>query len=243
MTLAGRRALVTGGAVRLGRGIALGLADRGAQVAIGYHASREGAAETAAELARRGAGGHAFQADVGDVAAARRLVDEAAAALGGLDVLVHAASAAFVGRPALEVDETLWDAALDSTLKGGFFCAQSAARHMGEAGGTIIFITDVAGIEPWPSFAAHGAAKAGLIYLTKALARAWGPGIRVCGVAPGTVLLSEGASEATVGESAAQTALDRVGTPDDVVKAVAYLLDAQYVTGTQLVVDGGRLLL
>jgi pteridine reductase len=243
MTLQGRRTLVTGGAIRLGRDVALGLADRGAQVSIGYFASRDAAAETAAELARRGAGGHAFEADLTQVPAAHRLVEDAARAMGGLDVLVHAASGAFAPKPALDLDEAAWDMAIGSTLKGGFFCAQAAARRMGDDGGTIVFITDVAGIEPWPAFAAHGAAKAGLVYLTKVLARAWGPRIRVCGVAPGTVLLSAGASEQVVAESAAQTVLGRVGTPDDVMQAIDYLLEAEYVTGTQLIVDGGRLLL
>ena len=113
---------------------------------------------------------------------------------------------------------------------------------MRESGGVIVFITDVAGIEPWPSFVPHSVAKAGLIHLTRVLAKAWAPAIRVCGVAPGTVLMEEGSSAASIAGAARAAALGRVGTPDDVVAAVRYLVEAEYVTGVQLIVDGGRLL-
>ncbi len=120
--------LVTGGARRLGRAIALGLAERGAQVAFTYHRSAADAASTAAALAAAGAGGHAIAADLSDGNEARRAVEEASAALGGLDVLVHAASGGFVPTDPMDVDPALFADAVGATLTGGFFCAQAARR-------------------------------------------------------------------------------------------------------------------
>ena len=241
MHIAGARVLVTGGARRVGRALALGLAERGAQVAFTYHHSADGARETTAALAAAGAGGHAIAADLADGHAAISAVEAAAAMLGGLDVLVHAASGGFVPADTLDVEPNLFAEAVGATLTGGFFCAQAARRAMGTSG-VIINITDVAVLEAWPRFAAHGAAKAGLAHLTRSLARAFAPDVRVCAVAPGPVLLPDGGSDALNEREAARTALGRLGSPDDVVGAVAYLIEADFVTGEQLVVDGGHAL-
>ena len=239
MLIAGARVLVTGGARRVGRAIALGLAERGAHVAFTYHHSADDAAETAATLAVKGAGGHGFAADLSDGRAARRAVEEAAAALGGLDVLVHAASGGFVPTDPMDVTPELFAEAIGATLTGGFFCAQAARGAMGETG-VIVNITDVAALEAWPLFAPHAAAKAALAQLTRSLARSFAPGVRVCAVAPGPVLLPDGSDAAREERQAAGTALGRLGSPEDVVGAVVYLLEADYVTGEQLVVDGGH---
>jgi pteridine reductase len=239
--IAGARVLVTGGARRVGRAIALGLAERGAQVAFTYHHSASAAEETAAALTAAGAGGHAFAADLADGNAARRAVEAAAAALGGLDVLVHAASGGFVPTDPMDVSPELFAEAIGATLTGGFFCAQAARTAMGDAG-VIVNITDVAALEAWPLFAPHAAAKAALAQLTRSLARSFAPGIRVCAVAPGPVLLPDGSDDARRERQAARTALGRLGSPEDVVGAVVYLIEADYVTGEQLVVDGGHAL-
>ena len=239
MDIAGTRVLVTGGARRLGRAIALGLGERGAQVAFTYHRSADGARETAAELAAAGAGGHATHADLADGLAARHAVEQATSALGGLDVLVHAASGGFAPCDPMDVEPALFADALGATLTGGFFCAQAARTAMaGE--GVIVNITDVAALEAWPLFAPHAAAKAALAQLTRSLARAFAPGVRVCAVAPGPVLLPDDSDEETQARHAARTTLGRLGSPADVVEAVAYLIEADYVTGEQLVVDGGH---
>jgi pteridine reductase len=237
--IAGARVLVTGGARRLGRAIALGLAERGAQVAFTYHRSAAEAAETAAALAAAGAGGHAIAADLCDGALARHAVEQAAVALGGLDVLVHAASGGFVPTDPMDVGPELFADAIGATLTGGFFCAQAARAAMGQAG-VIVNITDVAALEAWPLFAPHAAAKAALAQLTRSLARAFAPAVRVCAVAPGPVLLPDSGDEAMRERHAGRTALGRLGSPADVVGAVAYLIEADYVTGEQLVVDGGH---
>ena len=168
---------------------------------------------------------------------ARALVARAVEQLGsGLDLLVNAAGEGFAPKPFEEVDEADWDAAFGATAKGSFFVTQAAAPALREARGCVVMIEDVAAYQPWPAFAAHSAAKAAQAMLTRVLARALAPEVRVCGVAPGPVAIERGQEE----RRAAETLLGRVGSPDDVAEAVLYLAGASFVTGTTLVVDGGR---
>ena len=176
--------------------------------------------------------------DVSRSAEARALVERAAAELGGLDVVVNGASAGFAPKPFDDVTEADVDAALGATVKGSFFVTQAAAPHLRAGRGLVVMIEDVAAYLAWPSFAAHCAAKAAQAMLTRALARALAPEVRVCGVAPGPVAVDPGQEE----RRAAETALQRVGGADDVAAAIVYLAGADFVTGTSLVVDGGRLL-
>ena len=210
------RALVTGGTGRLGSAIAERL-------------DREGWSVFAAGRA---------DGDVAEVAQARALVARAVERLGGLDLLVNAAGEGFVPKPLDELDETDWDAAFGATAKGSFFVSQAAAPHLRASRGCIVMLEDVAGYQPWPSFAAHSAAKAAQAMLTRALARALAPEVRVCGVAPGPVAVEPGQEE----RRAAETLLGRIGSPDDVASAVVYLAGAEFVTGSTLFVDGGRML-
>jgi pteridine reductase len=150
---------------------------------------------------------------------------------------VHAAGDGFAPKPIAEVTEEDWDEALDVTAKGTFFLAQAAAPALRESRGVLVIVEDVAAYQAWPSFAAHCAAKAAQAMLTRVLARALAPHVRVCGVAPGAVAVEPGQEE----RRAAETLLGRVGSPEDVAEAVLYLARAGYVTGTTLVVDGGRL--
>jgi pteridine reductase len=242
--LAGARVLVAGGAHRVGREIALDLARAGCDVAISYHSSHAAAERTAADVAALGRRTGAFRADAAQVEHMDALLEEAAGALGGLDVYIHAPSGGFVGLPPQDVGEALWDEAMLSTAKGFMFGAQAAYRRMREDGsGVIIAINDVAGLQPWPLFAAHCAAKAAQAQLVKCLAAAWGrDGVRVCAVAPGPVLMPDHLSAAAGDHAASETALGRLGSPADVAHAIRFLLEADYVTGTNVVVDGGRLL-
>ncbi|MBD0329479.1 MAG: SDR family oxidoreductase [Thermoleophilia bacterium] len=210
------RALVTGGTGRVGSAIAARL-------------EREGYAVLAAGRA---------DGDLARADTARALAARAAEALGGLDLLVHAASEGFAPRPLEEVSESDWDAALGATAKGAFFVAQAAAPHLRRARGAVVMIEDVAAYQPWPSFAAHCAAKAAQAMLTRVLARGLAPEVRVCGVAPGPVAVEREQER----RRASETLLERTGTPDDVADAVVFLARARFVTGTTLVVDGGRLL-
>lgn len=239
--LAGRRALVTGGAVRVGRSLSLKLADMGLDVAVHFHRSAGPAGTTAEECRARGVRAVTLAGDLGRAEECRRVVGEAEEALGGLDVLVNSASN-FLHGPFEDVTEEHLDAALAVNLKGPFFCAQAAAAGMRRRGfGRIVNLSDVAGLEPWPRFIAHSVAKAGLVMLTESLAQELAPQITVNAIAPGPVLMPEGSSPAAVRRSEEKTVLERIGSPDDVAGALAYLLEADYVTGHTLVVDGGRL--
>jgi pteridine reductase len=169
---------------------------------------------------------------------ARKLVEQAVEELGGLDLLVNAAGEGFMPKPIDELTEADWDAAFGATAKGSFFVSQAAAPHLRSSRGCVVMIEDVAAYQPWPSFAAHCAAKAAQAILTRVFARALAPEVRVCGIAPGPVAVAAGQEE----RRAAETLLGRIGSPEDVAAAVVYLAGADFVTGTTLVVDGGRLL-
>jgi pteridine reductase len=198
-------------------------------------------AAIAARLEREGwnvvAAGRA-DGDLSTAGAARGVVETAAERLGGLDLLVNAASEGFRPLPIEQVQEDDWDAAFGATAKGTFFVTQAAAPLLRDARGVVVMIEDVAAYQPWPSFAAHCAAKAAQAMLTKVFARALAPEVRVCGIAPGSVAVESEQIE----RRAAETLVGRVGSPDDVADAVVFLAGADFVTGTTLVVDGGRLL-
>jgi pteridine reductase len=176
--------------------------------------------------------------NLADAEAAHGLVERAAGELGGLDLLVNAASDGFTPKPVDEVTEADWEAALGATAKGSFFVTQAAAPHLRESRGVVVMIEDVAAYEPWPSFAPHSAAKAAQAMLTRVFARALAPEVRVCGIAPGPVAVEPGQEE----RRAEETLLGRIGTPGDVADAVLYLAGASFVTGTSLILDGGRML-
>src|SRR5207302_2200774 len=169
---------------------------------------------------------------------ARTLVAQAVSELGGLDLLVNGASEGFAPKDILELTETDWDLAFGATAKGSFFVTQAAAAHLRESSGTVVMIEDVAAYQPWPSFAAHCAAKAAQAMLTRVFARALAPEVRVCGIAPGPVAVEPEQEE----RRATETLLGRVGSPEDIADAVVFLAGAGYVTGVTLVVDGGRML-
>ena len=176
--------------------------------------------------------------DLSRAADGRALVARAVEELGGLDIVINAASAGFEPKPFEQVSEEEVDAALGATIKGSFFVTQAAVPHLRESGGLVIMVEDVAAYQPWPSFAAHCAAKAAQAMLTRTLAKALAPDVRVCGVAPGAVALELGDD---ADRRSAESALRRVGSPDDVAGAILYLAGARFVTGATIVVDGGRL--
>jgi pteridine reductase len=183
----------------------------------------------------RGAG--RADGDLRTAAGARTLLDDAVSQLGGLELVVHAAADPFVRQPIADVTEQDFDAAFGVTTTGTFFLGQAAAPALRETRGAYVVIEDVAAYEPWAGFAAHSAAKAAQAMLVRTLAAALAPEVRVCGVAPGAVAVGADDEE----RQSSRTLLGRTGTPEDVAAAVAYLADAGFVTGTTLVVDGGRL--
>jgi pteridine reductase len=176
--------------------------------------------------------------DLSTTDGARSVVRAAAERLGGLDLLVNAAGEGFAPLPFEDLEETDWDAAFGATAKGSFFVTQAAAPLLRESKGVVVMIEDVAAYQAWPSFAAHCAAKAAQAMLTRVFARALAPEVRVCGIAPGSVAVEPDQVE----RRAAETLVGRLGSPEDVAEAVIFLAGADFVTGTTLVVDGGRLL-
>jgi pteridine reductase len=239
MKLGGRVALVTGAGRRVGRAIALALAAKEMRIAVHYHASASEAEETA-RLARAAGAPDAWtiSADLRDAAACARLIDSVADRGETLDVLVN--SAAEMHRtPFDSVTPEEWDDIMALNLKSPFFCSQAAARHMTN-GGAIVNIADLAALETWPEYIPHGISKAGVMQMTRALARKLAPKIRVNAVVPGAVLLPEHWTQEDAEKLIRTTPLARLGAPEDVALAVIYLLEADYVTGDAIVVDGGR---
>jgi pteridine reductase len=242
MDPSGKVALVTGGAVRVGRAISLGLAAAGARVVVHYHGSASEA--DALVTAIRGDGGEAaaIQADLSRHAEVLRLAEEAAVPFGAPDILVNNASI-FPAEALGEVDEALWDRALAVNLKAPFFLTQrlgAAMRAKGE--GVIVNLADLAGLQAWSGYAAHSISKAGVVHLTKVAARALAPEVRVVAIAPGTVLPPDDFPADEIERLANRAPLLRNGSPRDVVDAVLYLVRASFVTGEVLVLDGGRML-
>ena len=239
MELGGRRALVTGGGVRVGRGLAAALMRKGVHVAIHYHGSERGAREVAAEGERHGVKTALLQADLSDAEAARGLASRAREALGGLDILINSA-AIMERRPVSEVTAADWDRTMNLNLRGAFFVAQGAAAAMGGAGGSIVNIADLAAFERWRGYAVHAISKAGVVVMTELMAKALAPLVRVNAIAPGVVMLPDEWDKAARRRLTETTPLGRLGSVDDVAGAMFYLLENEYVTGETVVVDGGR---
>ena len=234
----GRVALVTGAGQRVGRAIAQELAAHGWRLAVHYRNSSAGADELVADIIAQGGEARAFASDLTDVAACDRLVDSAYEHFGELNLLVN--SAAGMERTKLgHVRAEEFDAIIALNLRAPFFLSQAAARLM-PAGSAIINIADHMAEEPWPGYSVHGIAKAGVIAMTRHLAAALAPDIRVCGVAPGFVLAPPGYPQEQVDAFAKDTPLRRIGAPSDVAGAVRFLAEASFVTGETLFVDGGR---
>jgi len=243
MQLDGKIALVTGGSQRVGRAISLGLAQRGARVAVHYHDSENQARDTVDQI--RDAGGEAFPIR-GNFALTRDIRNTMKACVkqfGGLDILVNNA-AVYFETLLRETSEKEWDMLFEINLKAPFFCCQEAAKVMEkQQSGKIVNIADVAGIVPWADHIPYCATKAGLISITKGLAKALAPNIQVNAVASGTVLLADNAAKEYREKIENGTLLKRIGSPQDVVNTVLFLLTgSDYITGSVIAVDGGKLL-
>jgi NAD(P)-dependent dehydrogenase (short-subunit alcohol dehydrogenase family) len=233
-------ALVTGSAKRLGRAVAVRLAEEGADVVIHYRASRAEAAEAVAEVEKLGRRAIAITADLGNVSEIKWLFDETAKQFGRLDILVNSA-ANFLPASIVSTTEEIWDASLNTNLKAPFFCAQTAAALLRQTKGTIINFADTGGFLGWPGYIAHSVSKAGVVMLTKVLAKALAPEVRVNAIAPGTITMPGDPLEWEA-DFIKLAPLRRSGTPSDITDAVVFLARSKFITGQTLVVDGGRTL-
>jgi NAD(P)-dependent dehydrogenase (short-subunit alcohol dehydrogenase family) len=241
MELRNTWALVTGAAKRVGRTIALELADRGANVVVHYHSSRHDADETAAAIRARGVQAHTLQADLSDAAAVRTLAHAAEAHTGGIGLLVNSASN-YLRTPFDAIEDREWALSLDVNLRAPFLLASALGRAMRARGdGCIVNIVDWAAERPYRDYLPYCVSKAGLVALTKALARELAPTVRVNAVAPGPVLMPDDFTPDDVEAVRRATPLRRIGTPEDVARAIRFLAEeASFSTGAIVHVDGGR---
>lgn len=240
MEARGRVVLVTGAGRRLGRAIALNLARAGAHIAVHFHTAAEEAQEAVRQIQAMGVDAEAFPADLRDPSQIPSMMEAVVRRFGRLDALVNAAAVMRVTRWH-ELTPEQWDEILALNLRAPMFCAQAAARHM-EAG-VIINIADGSALKPWPDYLAHTVSKSGLVALTRALALALAPRIRVNAVIPGPILKPVHWEEERWTRLIRRVPIGRAGTPEEVAHAVRYLMEADYVTGAVLVVDGGHHLL
>jgi pteridine reductase len=239
--LLGRVALVTGAGKRLGRAVALRLAGEGADVAVHYGKSEAEARVVVGEIEAMGRRAAAFSAELTDVLAIQKLVNDVAGHFGRLDILINSA-ANFLETKFGATTEATWDASLDTNLKAPFFCAQAVAPYLDASGnGVIINFADVGGLMGWREFLPHSISKTGIILMTRVLARELAPKVRVNAIAPGTITMPGDPPEWEA-DFIRQAPLKKSGRPEDVADAVMYLIEAGFVTGHVLVLDGGRTL-
>ena len=239
-SLAGQVVLVTGAAKRLGRAVALRLAEEGANVVVHHRTSASDAQSAVVEIEKLGRRSCAIAADLTNVSEIKRLFDETAKQFGRLDILVNSA-ANFLPSSIISTTEDVWDASLDTNLKASFFCAQAAAPLLRRTKGTIIHFADTGGLLGWPGYIAHAISKAGVVMLTKVLAKALAPEVRVNAIAPGTITMPGDPPEWEA-DFIKLAPLRRTGAPSDIADAVVFLVQSKFMTGQVLVVDGGRTL-
>src|SRR5579864_72965 len=250
MDLAGRVAIVTGGGTGIGRAVALRLARAGAKaVVVNYSRSAEDAEATAHELKELGVDGVAHQADVADEASVKRMVAECVERFGALDLLVNnAGTTRFIAHPDLDaLTDQVWDEILGVNLKGTFYCCRAAAHELAKGKGAIVNVASIAAHRATGSSIPYAVSKAGIVQLTRALALALAPDVRVNSVSPGLVstrwFRSRFGDEAALAQEesfANATPLRRIASSEDVAHAVVSLLENDLVTGQDLVVDGGK---
>jgi len=233
-------ALVTGGARRVGKAIALALARSGARVVITYNTSAEEAAATVAAIERSGGQAAAVQCDQRDLNAIDRLFDRLRLEHARLDILVN--NAAIMERqPVLDITPDDWSRVIDTNLRGPFFVAQRAAQWMLDTGGGVIVnIADLSALHSWPSYLTHTISKSGIVAMTQGLALALAPSIRVNAIAPGMIMKPDEWSDERWAKLIAALPLQREGTPDEVAEAVLYCVRSEFMTGQTIVIDGGR---
>ncbi|MBE2240890.1 MAG: SDR family oxidoreductase [Caldilineaceae bacterium] len=243
MEIKGKVALVTGGAVRVGRAIALMLAEAGANLVINYNSSSDAAAATVATARACGVDALALQCNVADLAAVQRMKDAVIERFGGVDIIVNNASD--FGQLDIPTDDLdVWQRVTRVSIDGTFYVTNALLPSMqARGGGVIVNVIDLSAWQPWHHFTAHAVGKAGMLALTRQLALELAPSIRVNALASGPVLPPDNHPQASIDRAAARTLLKRWGTPADAANAVRYLIEADFATGSVLVVDGGEQLL
>jgi len=239
MEIKGKNALITGAAKRVGRAIALRLASEGVNILLHYYSSEKEAKETQAEIESKGVFCHLYRAELTHTVEVMKMAHRAVERF-GVDILVNSASQ-FFKTPLGRSGENDWNRLLDANLKAPFLLSNEIGPWMtAHRGGAIVNIADWSGFKPYEGYSAYCASKGGLITLTKSLARELAPKVRANAVSPGPVLRPSDMSEAEAEAIAKLTALGRWGSPEDIARAVQFLVESDYINGTVLTVDGGR---
>ncbi len=240
MDLEGRVALVTGGAVRLGKALALALAREGVRLAVHYNASAGPAEETVAEIRALGSDALAIRADLSRPGQASSVIERAATHFGVVDILVNSA-AIYEPSDAANTTEEGWERHFAINLKAPFFLSQAFATYVGkERPAHIVSIADWRGVRPDTEYLAYSLTKAGILAMTKGLALALAPNIQVNAIAPGAILPPPGNGQDYLRQLAGEIPLQRVGSPAEITKALIYLLGSDFVTGQTIFVTGGQ---
>lgn len=232
-------ALVTGGAVRLGRALSLGLAEAGFNVVIHYHTSEAAAREVARRVEALGRRAVTVGADIGNPDQIPRLADAVEQEFGRLDLLVNSA-ASFRRGSFAEIDVQEWDEVFAVNLRGPFLLVQRLAPLLRKSGGSVVNIVDLSAMEPWVGRPHHAVSKAGLLHLTRVMARVLAPDVRVNAIAPGTVLPPADFDPAALERERERTLLRTLGSPEDIVRTTLFLAESAFMTGEVITVDGGR---
>lgn len=223
----------------MGRALTLGLAEAGYDVVVHYHGSEGGARETARGVEAAGRRVALVQGDLSRGSDAEAVVASAADSFGRLDLLVNSA-ASFDQAHLMDVDEARWDRVMALNLKGPFLTVRAAADLLRRVRGSVVNILDLSALQPWVEYPHHSVSKAGLLHLTRILARVLAPDVRVNAIAPGTVLPPDGFDESDRRREDARTLVGTIGTPQDVLRTVLFLAASPFITGEVVVVDGGR---
>lgn len=243
MQLAGKTALITGGAHRVGKAITMMLANSGTNVIVNYHSSSDAADQTVREAQALGVNALAIQCDVAERAAVDAMADDILKHTGGVDIIINSAS--LFGKtpfPSAEAEiYATWERVTRISIDGPFFICNTLVPSMQERGeGVIINIVDLSVWFPWPGFMAHAVGKAGLLAFTQSLAVELAPTIRANAIAPGLIEPPPGRSKKMIDATAKRNLLQRWSGGDAVAHAVRYLIEADFVTGEVLTVDGGE---
>jgi pteridine reductase len=242
LDLKNKVALVTGGARRIGRAIALDLAAHASSIAVHYRSSQSEADTLVAEIASNRGNAQAFRANLEHVAEIEKMVANVLDAFGRIDILVNSASV-FGPTPLAEITERDWDANLDTNLKAPLFLSKFAGAAMRQQGaGKIINLGDWAGVRPYKDYLPYSVSKSGLIGLTKALAKELAPEVQVNCIALGMVMPPENYSKKEVERLVSRTLTKKMGSPEDIARAVLFFCETDFATGSVLTLEGGRLL-
>ena len=243
MEIEGKVALVTGAAKRVGRSIALALAERGAELVIHYRDSEREAQAVVALAKRAGGKPVAVRADLSIPGETTRIVETATQAFGRIEILVNSA-AIFYRTPFEKLTGEDWDRFLNVNLRAPFLlCRQVGEIMLRQGQGKIINLADIAGMKAWAEYIPYSVSKAGMISLTQGLAKALAPSVQVNAIAPGAILLPEGTTAEEREQAIRRVPLKRLGSPEDIARAAVYLIENDFITGEVLTLDGGQHLL